>query len=244
MRMYTTEHSVTAPVPAMARATTPAWISAWPRLQDADDAAWRRALSVAAVMTVPAGTVMIRPGDPCHNFFLIDQGTIRVYQRTQDGRAITLHRARAGEICIFTLQALMENIDYEVELVSEDSVSVVSIPQQHFYRCMADSENFRRFVVNLLTRRLCDLTRLVQDIAFMGLGERTACLLRQLFAQRNSTRLEMTHLDLACELGSSREVISRILKEFEQQGGVRLHRGWIELVSLDVLARLTNSTAR
>jgi CRP/FNR family transcriptional regulator, anaerobic regulatory protein len=222
----------------------PPWIAAWPRLRDADDYAWRHAVSTAKVMTIPAGTIVIRPGDPCDNFLLVDQGTIRVCQRTQDGRAITLHRTGAGEICIFTLQALLENIDYDVELISEDDVRVVSIPQQDFYRCMAESEAFRRFIVNLLTRRLCDLTRLVQQVTFQGLGERMACLLGQLFKQRNTTRLEMTHLELASEVGSSREVVSRMLKEFEQKGCLRLHRGSIELVLPELLARLANPGKR
>lgn len=229
---------------ASSSVATKPWVTAWPKLRDADDFAWRHALGAAKVMTIPADTVIIRPGDPCHHFFLIEQGTIRVYQRTEDGRAITLHRAGAGEICIFTLQALLDNLDYEVELVSEDEVRVVSIPQPDFYRCMAESDAFRRFVVNLLTRRLCDLTRLVQQVTFLGLSERTACLLRQLFESRKTTRLEMTHLELAGDLGSTREVVSRILKEFEQKGALQLYRGWIELVSPDLLAQLANPGKR
>lgn len=79
-------------------------------------------------MTIPANTVIMRRGDPCHHFFLIEEGTIRVYQRTEDGRDHAASRG-ASEICIFTLQALLENMDDEVELVSENQVRIANILQ-------------------------------------------------------------------------------------------------------------------
>lgn len=206
-----------------------------------DDYQWRDLIKSARVMTLPARTLAIRAGDPCNNFLLIEKGTIRVSQRSQDGRSLTLHRANAGEVCVYTLQALIESRDYDVDLYSEDQAQVLSVPQQEFYRCMAESEAFRRFIVSLLSRRLCDMTRLVQQVAFQGLDLRLACQLGQLFERRGDARLEVTHLELANELGCTREVVSRLLKEFEQKGCVRLYRGSIELLSSDTLEQLTAS---
>lgn len=210
----------------------------WPE-PFAGNKAWRNAIKASRSLTLPAGIVVIHPGNPCQNFFVIENGTIRASQRASDGRTITLARARAGEICIFTLQALMENRDYDVELVSEVETHVLAVPQHEFYRCMSESEPFRRFVVMLLARQLCDITQLVQQVAFHGLDMRLASLLGQLFRQRNVTKVQITHLELANELGSSREVISRLLKEFEKKGCLRLGRGSIELVSHYELAQLT-----
>ena len=211
------------------------------KFPDIDDDAWRRALTTAQVMTIPAGTLAVRAGDPCDRLLLIESGTIRVSQRSPDGRTLTLCRASAGEMCAFTLQALMENRNYDVELLCEDEARVLCVPRQEFYRCMAESEAFRRFVVSVLTRRLCDLSQLVHRVAFVGLDLRLACLLGQLFGQRNTAQIQVTHLELADELGTSREVVSRLLKEFEHKGCLRLHRGSIELVAPDALARLSTT---
>lgn len=208
-------------------------------VRDEDD--WRMALGVAQVMTIPPDTTIVRPGDPCRNFVLIEQGTVRVCQPTDYGRALMLHRVGAGEICIYTLHALIALIDYNVEIVSEGEVHIATVPQEKFYRCLAESDAFRRFVVGLLARRVVDLTQLVQKVRFSGLSERTACLLQQLFTLRNTRKLEVTHQALAEDLGSSREVISRLLKEFEQRGALRLQRGVIELLSTEVLAQLARS---
>lgn len=226
---------------ASAAPPTKQWAPCRLAIPDIDDDVWRRALKAAQVMTVPAGTIAIRPGDPCKNLLLIQSGTLRVNQRSPDGRTITLCRASAGEMCAFTLQTLMENRDYDVELFCEDEARVMCVPRQEFDRCMAESEAFRRFVVSLLARRLCDLSQLVQQVAFVKLDLRLACLLGQLFGQRNTNHLHVTHLELANELGTSREVVSRLLKEFEQGGCLRLHRGSIELVAPDMLSRLSTN---
>lgn len=209
-----------------------------------DQSAWRAALGAVRVMTIPPDTVIVRAGDPCRNFVLIEHGTVRVCQPMDDGRALTLHRAGAGEVCLYTLHALVERIDYNVEIMSEGEVRIASVPQEKFYQCMAESDAFRRFVVGLLARRVVDLTRLVQQVRFSRLSERTACLLQQLFRQHDTRRLEVTHHTLAYDLGSSREVISRLLKEFEQRGALRLHRGAIELLSAEALAQLASPATR
>lgn len=217
------------------------WLAAFPDLAGIHDPAWQEALRNAKEMTMPAGAVVIHEGDPCQNFMLITQGTIRVYIRNADGREIVFYRTGTGDICILTLRNLLRGAAYTAEAATESEVHAVSIPLLHFQNAMAHSEAFRTYIVDTLAHRLNDAMHLVEQIAFQRLDLRLACLLGQLFGSRNAASIEMTHQELANELGTTREVMSRMLKEFERMGCLRLGRGQIELLSpeaLDSLAKI------
>lgn len=215
-----------------------AWLSVFPELDGITDTAWGEAVQAARSMTLPAGMVVVREGDPCQNFLLIVEGTIRVSKTGENGREILLYRTGAGEICILTLSNLLEGNAYSAEVVTEEPVRAVSIPLLYFDQAMARSDAFRRVILSTMSRRLNEMMRLVEQVTFQSLDLRLACLLGQLFGQRNCRVVRMTHQELASELGTTREVVSRLLKVFERMGCVRLHRGQIELLSQEALARL------
>ena len=108
-----------------------------------------------------------------------------------------------------------------------------------FQNAMAHSEAFRNFIMATLARRLSDVMRVVEQVTFQRLDLRLACLLGQLFERNKSAAISVTHEELARELGTSRVVISRLLKEFENMGCIRLGRSEIELLSPQALARLS-----
>jgi len=114
----------------------------------------------------------------------------------------------------------------------------------HFQNAMAHSEAFRTYIVATLARRLNDAMRLVEQVAFQRLDLRLACLLGQLFGSRNAASIEMTHQELANELGTTREVMSRMLKEFERMGCLRLGRGQIELLSPEALEQMAKMRSK
>lgn len=207
-----------------------AWLSRFPALRDIKDEAWTAAVNVAKLMTIPPDTTIIRKGDPCPNFLLAIDGTVRVFQRAESGREITLFRTGAGEMCISTLKSLIDETHYNVDEVTEGEVCVASIPQEYFHRALAQSDGFRRYVLSTVTHRLCDVIRLTQQVAFESLDLRLACLLGDRLKESGAS-LEITHQLLAHELGTSREVVSRMLEEFENRGIIRLRRNRIELLS-------------
>lgn len=214
------------------------WLAIFPDLNEIRDDAWLDALRSASALTLPAETVIVRSNDPCRDFVLVTQGSIRIYQRSENGRELVVYRTGAGEVCICTLQNLLAGVPYSADMVTEDEVRAVKIPLEKFQHALAQSAAFRNFLLNTLLRRLNHTMGLVEQLAFQSLESRLACLLGQFSKQRNSTFLELTHQDLATELGASRESISRLLKEFERQDCIRLYRSKIELLSTDVLARL------
>lgn len=214
------------------------WLTVFPELNDIRDDAWLDALQSAAALILPAKTAIVRPNDPCREFLLVTQGTIRTYRRSENGRELVFYRTAAGEVCVCTLHTLLAGMPHSADVVTEDEVRAVTIPLEKFQRALAHSTAFRNFLFNALLRRLSQMMGLVEQFAFQNLESRLAFLLGQYSRQRNSTCLELTHQDIAADLGTSRETVSRLLKEFERQDCIRLRRGKIELRSPEVLARL------
>ncbi len=215
------------------------WLHTFPALANINDAAWLSAQQAARVYIFPANTVVMRPGTPSQGVFLLAKGSVRVFERAANGREIVLYRGQPGEICILSLAKLFNQATYSAEVLAETEVHYVNIPSCDFRNAVANSAAFREAIFSTLTHRLSDLMHLVGQVTFQDLDIRLACLLGQLFGVGTNRVLSITHQELADELGTSREVISRLLKEFEHMGCIRLHRGTIEVLSQHDLACLS-----
>lgn len=213
-------------------------VSAVPALHAIRDPVWLEAVRLGKEHVHPGGVVVMRPTDSCNDFLIVLQGRVRVYRTDEGGREIVLYRVCAGEACILTLCRLTSGIPYNAYAVTEKETRLLAISRTHFHRVMARSEAFREYIFSELARRLSDLMQLVEQVAFCTLNQRLASLLGQLGRQRHSSTLRITHQEIARELGTSREVASRLLKEFERKGCVRLQRGCIEILSPELLAGL------
>lgn len=180
---------------------------------------------------LPAGTVMFRESDACQNFLWVLEGSVRVYKHSSDGREVTLYRVEPGDMCVLSLNALLGGRPYPAEATAETDVTGLMIDGNSLLTTINASDSLRSYVMKMLTDRLYEMMVLVSDIAFHRLDLRLACLLGQRFERSAGEPLSVTHAQLARELGTTREVISRILKEFEHQECVKLARGRIYLVS-------------
>ena len=210
-------------------------LSDYPELQAIDDPVWQEAVADMLPMTIPAGTVMYRPGQICSNFTLLLEGTVRIFVRARNGREIVLYRLYPGELCILSLSGLLHQHPHTVEAVAETSLKAINMDYEDFHEVFSRSAAFRNYVIDHLVRRLNETMSLVQEVAFERLDARLADYLCRRFARSGVTMLEMTHQELAVELGTTREVISRMLKSLERGGAIRLRRGRIELVDLKQL---------
>lgn len=218
------------------------WLQHFPELAKITDIAWLDAARAARTPTIPRGTVLFRPGDPCMSFVLVVVGTVRVYIPSESGREIVLYRVDPGEICVLTLSNLLGGVAYSAEGVTEIETQLITIPPQLFEHALTASHAFRRFIFSMIGRRLGEIMLLLEEITFKRLDIRLAQLLARSAGDDEHRLLRKTHQDLAAELGSSREVISRLLKEFERNGWLRLDRGQIEVLSLTEMARLAHSS--
>ncbi len=222
---------------------TRSWISAFPDLGGIVDEAWLEAAMAAREADVPAGAAICRPGDPCTDFVLLAQGAIRVFEAGAGGRELVLFRVQPGEMCIMTASHLLQQRPYSAVAMTEGEARLIVIPGRHFQNALTRSDAFRSYVMTTLARRLGDVMDVVGQVAFRRLDLRLACLLGRRFGEQNSPQLQVTHEELARELGTTREVMSRMLKEFERLGCIRLYRGAIECLSLENLKKIEKETA-
>lgn len=215
---------------------SPAWLVAFPALGRLREEGWLAAMHAAREISVPAGKVMVRKGDPCPDFLLIAEGSLRIYEHIESGREVTLFRTGPGQICILTLRSLIEGTGYQAEAATEEPTRVVAIPTPFFDDALARSAGFREFIFANVGRAIGNIMQLVERVTFGTLDSRLACALCELGGEGHV--VSITHEQLAHELGTTREVISRALKHMKQRGLIRLHRGTIEVVSPDALRRL------
>lgn len=190
-------------------------------------------LTNAPLRSAPAGTVLFTPGTLCEMFPLVVEGVVRVSKVGAKGRDLPLYRVRAGESCVLTTSCLLGEVKYSATGVVEEDLTALAVPQDFFSRFLAEQPAFRGFVFHMFTERMTDLMQVVEEVAFRRLDERLAALLLE---QGNPVRL--THQRLADELGSVREMISRLLRGFQDRGWVVLRREQIEIVDHDALRML------
>ena len=182
---------------------------------------------------VPVGTVLFTPGTLCQMFPLVLSGVVRVSRIGPKGRELPLYRVHPGESCVLTTTCLLGNTAYNATGVVESDLSAIAMPSEVFNRLLGEEVSFRQFVFGLFTDRVSELMQLVEEVAFRRLDERLA---RLLLSMNNPVRA--THQQLADELGSVREMISRLLRSFEERGWVALGREQIELRDVTALKEL------
>jgi len=191
------------------------------------------------VVSLPAGTLVFGPGQPPTSYLLLLSGTVRVHQVSESGREIVLYRVMAGESCAMTTACLMADDLYQAEGVAELPVEAVAIPRETFDQAIAASADFRRFVFAALSNRMTNLFKLIEEVAFSRVDIRLAQRLIELADSEG--RVAMTHQQLASELGTAREVISRQLLEFQRRGWVETARGGLTVTAPTDLKRLAGT---
>lgn len=200
------------------------------------DAEEARLLNAGArLVSIPVGTVLFRDGMPCEAYVLVRSGAVRVQKVGASGREIVLYRVEAGQACLLSTTCLLAGVDYAAEAVAETDVEAVLVPAATFHALVARSESFRAFVFSTYANRLADLMLLIEEVAFGRIDMRLAGWLA---THARDGAIQATHQDIAVELGTAREVVSRQLKDFERRGWVRLHRGRIVLDAPAALAAL------
>lgn len=182
-----------------------------------------------------SGTVMFSEGSECNGYVMLLLGTVRVQKTSDDGREIVLYRVEAGESCIMTTTCLISDEHYGAEGIAESDIALAIIPPPIFNRLLDQSSVFRHFVFAVYAKRMSMLMMLVEEVVFKKLDRRLA----QMLLDKKVATLDITHQDIALELGSVREVVSRQLKVFERQQLIRLGRGEIEILDRAGLLRAT-----
>jgi len=186
--------------------------------------------------SVPANQLLFNLGDVCDHFVFVQTGSVRVELLSSAGQQLLLYRIEGGQSCVMTTACLLGNSNYYAQAVTETEVELVLIPQLAFHSQLTEIPKFRRFVFDGFSERLAVLMQRTAELATQTIDQRLAsALLAQINTEAASDVITLTHEQLAIEIGTAREVVSRRLAAFENQGLLVRHRGHIEILDTEKL---------
>lgn len=206
-------------------------VRAMPLLQKAEEGLARDFQRAAFFARIPAGRDIFLEGDRVDAIALLISGVVRVYKIGETGREITLYRFGNGQSCILTANAILSQKTFPAVATVEKDAEAVMIPANNFREWIRRYDLWREFVFNLLSQRLASVMEIVEEVAFRRMDSRVASLL--ITRSQSANPMQITHQEIAAELGSSREVISRLLEDLAERGLLRASRGEIEILDLD-----------
>lgn len=206
---------------------------AMPFLQGADELLRQELRQKAQFAKIPAGHDVFVDGDRVDGIALLLSGVVRVYKIGETGREITLYRFGLGQSCILTANAILSQKSFPAIATVEEDAEAVMIPAEVFRTWVSRYDLWREFIFNLLTERLSTVMAVVDEVVFKRMDRRVASLLLDQAKAQNPMRI--THQEIAAELGSSREVISRILEDFSKEELIESGRGTVEVLDFDGL---------
>jgi len=204
-----------------------------PFLQNTDTTLAREFQDTSFFTRIPAGRDVFVEGDMADAIALLISGVVRVYKIGETGREITLYRFGLGESCILTANAILSKRSFPAIATVEEDAEAVMIPADAFRDWVKRYDPWRKFVFDLLSDRLSTVMAVIDEVAFQRMDKRVASWLLHQAGVQNPLRV--THQEIAADLGSSREVISRILEDFSRSGLIESGRGTIDVLDMDEL---------
>ena len=206
----------------------------YPALNDLNIDQLASLLRPEALLQLPENTELFAEHQPCRGFPLVLEGSIRVIKQSANGRELMLYRVKPGGSCIISSSCLLGKTQYNARGITETAIKLLVLPLPLFSTLITENTAFRDFVFHLFSERISNLMELVEEVAFTRLDQRLA---KQLIS-RSDNVLNITHQQLANELGSVREIVSRLLKGFAAQGLVGLSREQIQILNREKLTLL------
>lgn len=215
----------------------PDLLARFPFLDRLSDPVRRRVLEEGRAVTLPAGAFICQEGDSCVGLALVLDGRVRVYKSSPEGRELTLYHIEPGASCILTASCVLSGWAFPAFARAETEVRAWLLPAATFQAVYAADPVWQRFVNGLLAERLVDVIALVEEVAFQRLDARLARHLLARAGDGPDPVVHATHEALADDLGSAREVVSRLLKAFEDEGLVALGRAQVRIMDDEGLRR-------
>lgn len=188
------------------------------------------------ISEIPTGTVLFIEGDVPSFVPFILKGAIRIYKMGTNGRELTLYRVKPGQSCTLILTSLLSGSGFPAFAITDETTQILAIPVHSFRQWMLSNTSIQQFTYQLISERFLTVMTLLDEIVFKKMDQRIVEFLIQKVTIGNPT-LRITHDELAVELGTAREVVSRVLKSLESRGMLRVTRGHIHILKLDDLQK-------
>ena len=183
--------------------------------------------------TLGKGAVLHDGSAECAGLVLIKSGQLRAYILSEDGREITLYRLLDQDICLFSASCVMRSVQFEIMICAEKESEVFILPPHIFKKILDESAPLANYVNELMATRFSEVMWLIEQIMWKSVDKRLADFLLAESALENSTILKLTHESIANHLGTAREVVTRMLRYFQNEGYVKLTRGTVEIIDRD-----------
>ena len=191
-----------------------------------------------ATASYERGAQIQRSDMGCKGAILVLSGLLRVYIISDEGREVTLFRIHAGENCVLSASCLLDSIQFDIFIEAVETVQAVIIPANVLHPLMENNPYVGLYMYKQATERFSDVMWMMQQILFMGVDRRVAIFLWDEMVRRNRPVLHMTHDEIARNIGSAREVVSKVMKYLSEDGVVCLKRGRVEILDKEKLRRL------
>lgn len=184
-------------------------------------------LTCGTLRAIPANTTLYQEGDTCQQIAFLLAGEVRVFKASESGREITLYEIGPGDTCILTASCILSNFGYPANAVTVEPCQALLLPAQEFMRLLETHRPLRTFVDTMLSHRLAAIMLLIEEVVFNRLDRR---LFEYLVERSEDGYINRTHQRIANDLGTSREVVTRLLKDFQTRGSIRAGRNRIEIL--------------
>ena len=215
--------------------TFPDYFPIWEKL-DQDQQA--RLLNSLMFRTAPKGTLLHNGNMDCTGLLLVKSGQLRAYILSDEGREITLYRLFDRDMCLLSASCIMRSIQFEVTIEAEKDTELWVIPPEIYQRLMEESTSVANYTNELMAGRFSEVMWLMEQIMWKSLDKRLAAFLLEEASIEGTYELKMTHETIANHLGSHREVITRMLRYFQNEGMVKLSRGMVTILDIEKLETL------
>ena len=198
-------------------------------------------LDYTAIRTVPAGTVVHNGAVECTGFLLVRSGQLRAYTLSEEGREVTVYRLFDHDCCLFSAACIMSSLQFEVIIETEKDSDIFIIPPSVYQKLMNESLPVSQYTNDLMASRFSEVMWLMEQIMWKSFDKRLAAFLVEEAAIEGTSLLKVTHEKIANHMGTAREVVTRMLRYFQNEGLVKLTRGTIEITDEAGLNALQDS---
>ena len=217
------------------------WVEQFPFALTLPQKDFARISSGIGFVTLKSGEIAYQEDWECPNYIMCIDGRTRIYKTTSSGREVLIYKVAGGGTCALTTQCLLSSCNFPAESVAEEPTELAVISKANFHQFMAEIPPFREFVLSDYTSLLGSMFSLLDSVAFATVEQRLA---RRLLVEVGEGRcVEKTHRELAADIGSVREIVSRHVGDWERQGWIKSFRGKLEILNKEALASRRSNVA-
>ena len=188
--------------------------------------------------TFPKGTVIHEGGMGCTGLLIVETGQLRAFILSEEGREISLYRLLERDICLFSASCIIRSIRFDISIEAEKDTSLWIIPAEIYHRLMEESAPLANFTNELMASRFSEVMWLMEQILWHSMDRRLAGYLLEQSSLEGGNTLTVTHEQIARDLGTAREVVTRMLRYFRSEGVVQLSRGVVEITDAERLSAI------